>query len=250
MLYWHSNDGCAHAFPSVDTHASSYCLNLGLFSLTIFTLQLKLDSYFILLSSKSYWYESYIILYMSWQLCCFDMCKICNWFSRDHFYAIHMPAFFIFCFVCKFWAVVLNLINDFTLSSYFCWCPPLSHIGSQDSPGGCFTKTSRAHQNNLAKMYNHNHIYGDNFKLKLCMCTQNIALGTHSKFQLEILLRSMISVIHKFRENILESSQNVIETTPWVMKIGHSSVEMAGAAGLTSRDGDRWIWMCIHRWLV
>ena len=35
-----------------------------------------------------------------------------------------------------------------------------------------------------------------------------------TKFQLEILTTSTISVIHTFRENILESSRNVSETTP------------------------------------
>ena len=35
-----------------------------------------------------------------------------------------------------------------------------------------------------------------------------------TKFQLEILIRNTISAIHKFRENILESSRNVSETTP------------------------------------
>ena len=36
-------------------------------------------------------------------------------------------------------------------------------------PGGCFTNVSRALQNNLAKIHNtRNHIYGENFKLKLC----------------------------------------------------------------------------------
>ena len=42
------------------------------------------------------------------------------------------------------------------------------------------------------------------------------ALGTRTKFQLEILIRTTISVIHKFQENILESSRNVSETTPWI----------------------------------
>ena len=46
-------------------------------------------------------------------------------------------------------------------------------------------------------------------------CAQSMALGTHTKFQLEILIRSMILVIYKFRENILESSSNVSETSPW-----------------------------------
>ena len=82
--------------------------------------------------------------------------------------------------------------------------------------GGCFTNASRALQRNLAKIYNaRNHIYSENFKLKICTCAQSKALGTHTKFQLEILIRSAIFAIHKFRENMLESSRNVSETTPW-----------------------------------
>ena len=82
-------------------------------------------------------------------------------------------------------------------------------------PGGCFTNVSRALQRNLAKIHNAiNPIYGENFTLKLCTCAQSIALGTHTKFQLEILIRSTIFAIHKFREKILESSRNVSETTP------------------------------------
>ena len=81
--------------------------------------------------------------------------------------------------------------------------------------GGCFTNVLRALQNNLAKIYNtRNDIYGENFKLKLCTCAQSMALGTRTKFQLEILIRSTISAIYKFRENILESSQNVSEPPP------------------------------------
>ena len=82
-------------------------------------------------------------------------------------------------------------------------------------PGSCFTNALRALQNNIAKIYNaRTHIYGDNFMLELCMCAQSMALGTHTKFQLENLTRSMISAIHKFQENNLESSWNVFETTP------------------------------------
>ena len=85
--------------------------------------------------------------------------------------------------------------------------------------GGCFTKVSRALQNNLSKKHNtRNHIYGENFKLKLCACAQSMALGTRTKFQLEICITSLISAIHKFRENILESSRNVSETTPWALR--------------------------------
>ena len=80
-------------------------------------------------------------------------------------------------------------------------------------PGGCFTNGLQALQNNLAKIYNaRNHIDDENFKLKLCTCAQSMALGTCSKFQLEILI-SMISAIHKFQESILESSRTI--------KVGH-----------------------------
>ena len=85
-------------------------------------------------------------------------------------------------------------------------------------PGGCFTNVSRALQNNLAKIHNTgNQIYVENFKLKLCTCVQSMALGTGTKFQLEILITSTISTIHTFRENILESSRNVSETPPWLL---------------------------------
>ena len=84
------------------------------------------------------------------------------------------------------------------------------------NPGGCFTNISWALQNNLAKVYNaRNHIYGANFKLKLCTCTQSMALSMHTKFWLEIHIRITISIIHKFRENILESSWNCNKIPPW-----------------------------------
>ena len=80
-----------------------------------------------------------------------------------------------------------------------------SEIFMGTQPGGCFTNISRALQNNLAKIYKaRNNIYAENFKLKLCICAQSMALGTHTKFQLEILIRSTILVIYKFRENILD----------------------------------------------
>ena len=54
-----------------------------------------------------------------------------------------------------------------------------------DKPGDCFTNVSRVLQNNLAKIYNViNHIYGENFKLKLCTRDQSIALGTRYSFRL------------------------------------------------------------------
>ena len=41
--------------------------------------------------------------------------------------------------------------------------------------------------------------------LKICMCAQSHALGTHTKFQLEILTINVISGIVYFRKIILES---------------------------------------------
>ena len=64
------------------------------------------------------------------------------------------------------------------------------------------------------KIYNDRiHIYGENFKVKLCTCAQSMALGTCTKFLLEILVSSTISAIHTFQENILKNSQNISETT-------------------------------------
>ena len=43
-----------------------------------------------------------------------------------------------------------------------------------------FINASLVFQNNLTKIYNaRNHIYGENFKLKLCTCAQSMAFGTH-----------------------------------------------------------------------
>ena len=50
------------------------------------------------------------------------------------------------------------------------------------------------------------------------MCAQSMALGTRTKFQLEILTINVISGIVYFREIILESSRNVSETTLWSTK--------------------------------
>ena len=96
--------------------------------------------------------------------------------------------------------------------------------------GGCFTNVSQAHQNDIAKIHNaSNHIYDENFKLKLCPCAQSmalgirtkfqLALGTRTKFQLVMLIGSAIFAIHKFRDNILESWRNVSETNPRLTSI-------------------------------
>ena len=47
------------------------------------------------------------------------------------------------------------------------------------------------------------------------MCAQSHALGTRTKFQLEIITINVFSGIVYFHEIILESSQNINETNPW-----------------------------------
>ena len=59
--------------------------------------------------------------------------------------------------------------------------------------GVCFTDILWALQNILLQfMYCRNHTSDKNFKLKLCTCAQSHALGTCTKFQLEILTISVI----------------------------------------------------------
>ena len=98
-------------------------------------------------------------------------------------------------------------------------------------PRGCFTDVLRALQHNLAKIYNgRNRNYDANFKLKVCTWCRSMALGTRTNFQLEILSKSSISAIYKFRENVLESSWNVSETLPWLLALpGHQQP---------------WYWLC------
>ena len=99
------------------------------------------------------------------------------------------------------------------------------YILTFQKPGGYFTNISRALQNILSKfVYRRNRASYENFKLKLCMCVQSHALGTHTKFRLEILTLNVISSIVNFREIILESSRNVSETTPSPVYIRDSDV--------------------------
>ena len=96
-------------------------------------------------------------------------------------------------------------------ASWFDFHMPLFQLS-----GGCFTNVSRALQNILSKFVCcRNRGSCEHFKLKLCLCAQSHALGTCTKFQLEILTINVITAILYFREIILESSRNVSETTPW-----------------------------------
>ena len=53
------------------------------------------------------------------------------------------------------------------------------------------------------------------FQAQICTCAQSHALGTCTKSQLEITTKNVISGIVYYSDVILESSQNVSETTPW-----------------------------------
>ena len=87
--------------------------------------------------------------------------------------------------------------------------------------GGCFTLTFHELFKRISQKYTMPEITfivrisSWNFVPRLCTCAQSMALGTRTKFQLEILIRSTISAKQKFREIILESLRNVSETTPW-----------------------------------
>ena len=82
-------------------------------------------------------------------------------------------------------------------------------------PGRYFTNVSRALQDIISKfVYYWNRTSYDNFKLKLCTCAQSHALGTRTKFQLEVITENVIFDIVYFREIILKSSRNISETTP------------------------------------
>ena len=54
------------------------------------------------------------------------------------------------------------------------------------------------------------------FKLNFCTCAQSMALGKRTKVKLQILTICVTFGIVFFRAIILESSQNVSKTTPWL----------------------------------
>ena len=57
-----------------------------------------------------------------------------------------------------------------------------------EETGGCYTNVSEALQDiRLKFVYCRNQISDENFKLQLCTVAQGHALGTHTKFQFEIL---------------------------------------------------------------
>ena len=79
---------------------------------------------------------------------------------------------------------------------------------------GSFTNVSRGLQNFLSKLlYCKNRTFPENCKLKLCMCGKRHAMGTRTKFHLDVCIINVISGIVYFREIILEGSRDVSETT-------------------------------------
>ena len=151
--------------------------------------------------------------------CLLERWNLCNGVWNDHLIGIAHNDFREWELSVLTWTYskyvirILSFVYLFYNHRYrFCQTVHVININRQY--GGCFTNVSRALHNNLANIYNaENDIYGENFKLKLCTCAQSMALGTRTKCQLEIRIRSTISAVHKIRENILESSRNVSETT-------------------------------------
>ena len=64
--------------------------------------------------------------------------------------------------------------------------------------------------------------FDENFKLKLCMCTQSMALCTRTKFQLEILIRNKSSLIHKF-ERIFWRDGEMLVKHPLAVQISQTT---------------------------
>ena len=102
--------------------------------------------------------------------------------------------------------------NSAWLSSC-CYNMILGHEAERS--GSCLTNVSRALQNNLVKIHNaRNHSYRENFKLKLCMRAQSMALGTHTKFQLEILTRSTILEYTNFNGIFWRTLETLVKHPP------------------------------------
>ena len=91
------------------------------------------------------------------------------------------------------------------------YCTSMWQIASVGVPGGAslFRKLSKI-------VYCRNRTFYENVKLKLCTCAQSMALGTHTKFQFEILTMNVISGIVYFCKIILEGLWNVGKTPPVV----------------------------------
>ena len=126
---------------------------------------------------------------------------------------VYLVAYLCDC-SCQCGILLINILM--TLPCVTCEIMPLWH--QWHLLLGEFTNVLQALQNNFVKTYyDRNHIYFENFKLKLCTSAPSMALSTSTKFQLEIRIRSTISAIYKFGENILGSSWNISEAPPLAM---------------------------------
>ena len=83
-------------------------------------------------------------------------------------------------------------------------------------PEGCFTNISRALQNknNENTQCQKSHLWWE-FQAETLYVCPKLGFGHTYKVHLEILIRNMISAIHKFQGNVLESLRNVSETITW-----------------------------------
>ena len=94
-------------------------------------------------------------------------------------------------------------------------------------PRGCFTNILQALQHNLAKIYYaRNHIYDENFKLKVGAWDQIMASDKRTNFQLEILTKTSISAIHNFRENVLWAREMLVKNSPGSLR--HQDISSHG----------------------
>ena len=82
-------------------------------------------------------------------------------------------------------------------------------------PGGYFTNVSQALQIILLKfVYCRNRTSCENFKLELYTCTQSHALGTRTKFQLEIPTINLISGIVFFARLFWRGRKTLVKQPP------------------------------------
>ena len=77
---------------------------------------------------------------------------------------------------------------------------------------------------------------------EIVLVCQSHALGTRTKFQLEILTTNVISGVVNFHEIILETSRNVFETTPWSLCV--APCPCGGLERLFSKGS----WNKFHKW--
>ena len=82
-------------------------------------------------------------------------------------------------------------------------------------PGACFTNVSRALQDILLKfVYCRNRCSCENFKLKLCMCAQSMALGTRISFSLKFSPQMWFPVLCIFERLFWRARKTLVKQPP------------------------------------